>query len=100
LQDGVAPKLMSRERDGWYQLLSRRAARQADPTAFDLKGLGGLIEERATDETRLPQHVVDRIDRRFTSCLAQMLEGRRRERTSVAPSRDADAAGIARATAA
>ena len=51
LQDGVAPKLMSRERDGWYQLLSRRAARQADPTAFDLKGLGGLIEERATDET-------------------------------------------------
>lgn len=31
------------------------------------------------DEIRLPQHVVDRIDRRFTLRFAQMLESRGRK---------------------
>lgn len=44
------------------------------------------------DEIIIPQHVMDRIERRFTSRFAQMLEDRRRERpTSFRPRRDADA---------
>jgi hypothetical protein len=35
------------------------------------------------DEIRLPQHVVNRFERRWTAILAQMLEGRQRlERAS------------------
>jgi hypothetical protein len=35
------------------------------------------------DEIRVPQHVVDRFERRWTARLAQMLEGRQRlERAS------------------
>ena len=37
------------------------------------------------DEIRLPQHVMDRIDRRFTSRFAQMLEDRRRGTNVLAP---------------
>ena len=36
------------------------------------------------DEIRLPQHVVDRINRRFRSRFAQVLEDRRRVRASSA----------------
>jgi hypothetical protein len=44
------------------------------------------------DEIIIPQHMVDRIERRFRSRFAQMLEDRRRERpTSFGPGRDADA---------
>jgi hypothetical protein len=47
------------------------------------------------DEIRLPHHVVNRIERRFTSRFAQMLEDRRRERpTSFGLGRDADAGAV------
>ena len=49
------------------------------------------------DEIVIPQHMVDRIERRFTSRFAQMLEDRRRERpTSFGPGRDADAGPVSR----
>jgi hypothetical protein len=49
---------------------------QTEPPAFNVEGHGGLTGRGTMDEIRVPQHVVDRFERRRTARLAQMLEGR------------------------
>jgi hypothetical protein len=57
------------------------AWRQAEPPVFYVKGAGGLVGRSAMDEIRLPQHVVSRIERRWTARFAKMLAPCRPERS-------------------
>ena len=50
------------------------AGRQAKPSVFDVKGPGGLVRTGALDEIKLPLHVVNRIERRWTVGFAQVLQ--------------------------
>ena len=49
------------------------ARRQAKPSVFDVQGFGGVVGKCAMDEIRLPQHIVNRIERRWESRFAQTL---------------------------
>ena len=64
---------------------SPSAGRQAEPSAFDVKGLGRLIRMGAMDEIRLPQHVVKRFERRWRARFGQMPEGLQPPRRAAAP---------------
>src|SRR5665213_492854 len=51
------------------------AGRQAKPSVFDVEGNDSIAGSDVMDEIRLPQHVVNRIERRWASRFAQTLGG-------------------------